>query len=566
MNLGHFFSKIMVVTLSLVFLASCAEDDDTLPAAGSGGDRLFVDQGGELYLTVDDITVVEGTGDAVQVQIAIIASEELTDTVSIHFRSIGGTATEGDDYNYFDLDVELLAGQTEFSIEFSVLADAIDEPDEIVEIAMTGEDVFFTNSSVYITIVDDDEPPTIEFQRNEQVVFEGVDNVVAQLTLSNPSAFDARFSLAVSGTASIGSDYQVPQGEVFWIPAGDVTLDIPVAIINDNIPEGGETIIFTVNALENSRIGVVRSHTIVISGNTSLNDTGYITFSNSAQADLLSEPTSHPGQDAGIGLDPIALQSENGDVDGDAGFSFTKLDYAGNSLPVSSSNWSCVRDNNTGLVWEAKDNVNFITRYIKEKYFWVTEDGYYRASNFAYVWNETDTRKSGGAVGLTPRILDTVHPANLYCAYRPLQTEDGVIVRDIDWELRCNTDIFIKEVNLTGLCGYSDWELPTVDQLRGIVDYSKPEAWFVFPADEIQEEEEGEEEADNVLENVRDIYYGLSKLDVDFFPNDMGWSYLTNSPDADNTVSVWCVNTGNGFVRLCNKASYNYVRLVRSGE
>ena len=95
--------------------------------------------------------------------------------------------------------------------------------------------------------------------------------------------------------------------------------------------------------------------------------------------------------------------------------------------------------------------------------------------------------------------------------------------------------MFILEVDHHGLCGYSDWELPTAEQLRGIVNY-------------------------------KDKLPNTSRLDPNYFPHDMAAPYLTGSPDADNVASTWCVDTGTGFVKLCNKGGHNFVRLVRSGE
>ncbi len=33
---------------------------------------------------------------------------------------------------------------------------------------------------------------------------------------------------------------------------------------------------------------------------------------------------------------------------------YTKLDAAGNDLPTGATEWTCVRDNDTGLIWEVK--------------------------------------------------------------------------------------------------------------------------------------------------------------------------------------------------------------------
>ncbi|HSI59695.1 MAG TPA: DUF1566 domain-containing protein [Ideonella sp.] len=44
------------------------------------------------------------------------------------------------------------------------------------------------------------------------------------------------------------------------------------------------------------------------------------------------------------------------DKNGYAGFSFTKLDADGNKLNSGASQWACIKDNITGLIWENKTN------------------------------------------------------------------------------------------------------------------------------------------------------------------------------------------------------------------
>ena len=56
------------------------------------------------------------------------------------------------------------------------------------------------------------------------------------------------------------------------------------------------------------------------------------------------------GQDAAFGWDA----RQPGDADGRAGLRLEKLDAAGQPLPANASEWSCVRDRRTGLVWEQK--------------------------------------------------------------------------------------------------------------------------------------------------------------------------------------------------------------------
>lgn len=58
----------------------------------------------------------------------------------------------------------------------------------------------------------------------------------------------------------------------------------------------------------------------------------------------------HAGQDGMTGRDADRAD----DADGAIGFSFLKLDAAGKALPASATQWACVKDQVTGLVWENK--------------------------------------------------------------------------------------------------------------------------------------------------------------------------------------------------------------------
>ncbi len=118
--------------------------------------------------------------------------------------------------------------------------------------------------------------------------------------------------------------------------------------------------------------------------------------------------------------------THNDDSDGHAGFSFTKLSAAGAPLAASAANWSCVKDNVTGLIWEVK-----------------TTDGGMHDSSNTYTWYNPYINTNGGDAG----------------------TESGAD----------DTDSFVKAVNAASLCGASDWRMPTIDELVSIVDYSASE-------------------------------------------------------------------------------------------
>lgn len=99
------------------------------------------------------------------------------------------------------------------------------------------------------------------------------------------------------------------------------------------------------------------------------------------------------------------------DSDGSLGFSYTKVGASGELLSAGAGAWSCVVDNVTGLMWEVK-----------------TTDG--------------------SARDVSRRWVNTGMGAD-------------------------DASVFIAQVNAAGLCGATDWRLPNVVELQGLVDYSK---------------------------------------------------------------------------------------------
>ncbi|WP_162925915.1 Ig-like domain-containing protein [Isoalcanivorax indicus] len=143
---------------------------------------------------------------------------------------------------------------------------------------------------------------------------------------------------------------------------------------------------------------------------------------------------SFPGQDGMQGRDADPTLVKLGD--GDAGFDFTKLDSSGEPLDASATEWGCVRDNVTGLIWEVKvDDVEHL-RHRAHTYRWYNPDGTSNGSNV-------------GGEGNGDSCNHTLE--------------------------KCNTLALVEAVNsLSGedrLCGATDWRLPTVGELHSIVHF-----------------------------------------------------------------------------------------------
>lgn len=228
-----------------------------------------------------------------------------------------------------------------------------------------------------------------------------------------------------------------------------------------------------------------------------LNDTG-ITWSGHASSDGSNASTcdaSHPaGQDCHYGRDAAAaagqLVKKGG---GSAGFDFTKISNSGAELPASAAlgsganDWACTQDNVTGLIWEVK-----------------TTSGL-RSQDHTYTW--FNTLSPDGNPG----------------------TESGGTCATAG---RCDTEKYVADVNAAGLCGASDWRMPTRRELGDIVDHGRSS-----PA-----------------------------IDPTYFPNTPSSSVWSGSPYAGDLNLAWGVYFVDGMVVPGYRSGNHHVRLVRGGQ
>jgi len=314
--------------------------------------------------------------------------------------------------------------------------------------------------------LDDVLPPSndvveLNFSQTQFTTLEGDDNTRTLsfiVTLSALANGNVSFNYSTSGiTASSGSDYIGAETSAI-IPAGLTSLALSITVNGDTQPEPDET--FTLdfyNVSSNATAGVDSAIGVIISDDFPgrLNDTGvtlcadYAFFGNSplhnndldcsvtgsskTQEGLDSNEDLVPaGQDAHFGRDA----STNDDSDGAAGFSFTKLDAAGQPLADQTQDyatqpWACVKDNYTGLTWEVK-----------------TTSGLQDATSI-YSWYNSTGINDAGFAGL----------------------ENGGTCTNGSG---CDTEKYVNDINALssgqGICGLNNWRLPTTTELLSIVN------------------------------------------------------------------------------------------------
>jgi hypothetical protein len=194
-----------------------------------------------------------------------------------------------------------------------------------------------------------------------------------------------------------------------------------------------------------------------------------------------------PGQDAEFGRDALAASGtllKRGA--GPAGFDYNKLDDGGRVLPDDAEAWSCVVDNVTGLIWEVK----------------VDDPASPRHFAHTYSWRQTDSAINGGWAG---------------------EGDGGQCIGSL-----CDTSALLDVINLQGLCGASDWRIPTREELATLIH-----SGATLPA-----------------------------MAADYFPL-AGGQVWTWTAAASNTSLAWRVDMETGAVELEGKGSALRVRLVR---
>lgn len=194
--------------------------------------------------------------------------------------------------------------------------------------------------------------------------------------------------------------------------------------------------------------------------------------------------------------------THNDDSDGRAGFSFKKFDANGVDVGNNASEWQCVQDSVTGLMWEIKTGGNGV----------IGDEGTNDADD-RFSWYNSDPASNGGGSGFMNNQGEVC--AN-YDANNP--------------ETFCNTQAFVARMNKVAWCGFADWRMPTRKELLSIVDYGN----------------------------------GRPMVDEDYFP-EVGQFIWTNTPLALGSVSAWGVNFNYGNSFSIDKRNARQVRLVRGG-
>jgi len=196
----------------------------------------IVDDDPAPAISVADNASVESAGNAV---ISATLSHPSSKNVSVSWRAVAGSATDGADFTSAQGVLNFAPGDLSKDITISLLDDSSDEDNETVVVSLLSP-VFATldNASAVLTISDDDPEPSLSAA---DVTTADENNASLVISLSAPSSRTVAVLATSAGISATESfDYNAFSTTV-QIPPGETSATLNIPLNNDTLDEDAET-------------------------------------------------------------------------------------------------------------------------------------------------------------------------------------------------------------------------------------------------------------------------------------------------------------------------------------
>ena len=222
------------------------EDDETViitlsnPTSGTLVDTQAVltitDDDNPPQLSILDNSTSESAG---SFTLAATLDTPSSKQVSVGWRAIGNTATDGADFTASSGTLTFAPNSVSENITISLIGDSLDEDDETVTISLyNAVNASIDNDTAILTLSDDDNPPSISIA-DLTTTDENTANVI--LSLSAPSAKSVVVAASTNPvTASDPADYTATSTNITFNP-GSTQETLSIALVNDSLDEVDET-------------------------------------------------------------------------------------------------------------------------------------------------------------------------------------------------------------------------------------------------------------------------------------------------------------------------------------
>ncbi|MGB0818564.1 MAG: Calx-beta domain-containing protein, partial [Candidatus Puniceispirillaceae bacterium] len=246
-----------------------SEDNETIIISLSNPINASLDNSTAFLIIEDDdpapnIFIDDATANEDVANVTVRLNAPAGKSISVTASTVGGTATENTDYNYFSDNVTFAPGENTKTLNIPIHNDTLYENDEQFQVLLSNPSFgTISDNSSLVTIISDDPKPTVSIASSS--ASEASDNQTATITLSTASGLDTTVNYATSnGTAIAGSDYVAVSDNVTFA-AGETSKTVYVSIIPDNTSEENENYTIALTSSDNnSDIGTNASATMLI--------------------------------------------------------------------------------------------------------------------------------------------------------------------------------------------------------------------------------------------------------------------------------------------------------------
>jgi hypothetical protein len=230
-------------------------------------------------LSIGDVSMMEADS-AMLFPVNLSAPSGLD--IQVTYATSNGTdpasAIAGDDYQPANGTLNIHAGTSTAFVSVDILDDPLYEYNETFLVTLSGPvNATLGDPEAVGTILNNDAPPQIEFEKDEYTIGEADATVTLTVTLSGLTELGATVQYeTMDGSppagASAGEDYVQDSGTLTFLP-GESSKTIVIAILNDDLPEVTETFVVTLSGATASSLGSASSASVRI-----VDDEAYRTY------------------------------------------------------------------------------------------------------------------------------------------------------------------------------------------------------------------------------------------------------------------------------------------------
>ncbi|MCB0163799.1 MAG: right-handed parallel beta-helix repeat-containing protein [Anaerolineae bacterium] len=234
---------------------------------------------GDTPPTVDfetaDFSVDENAGPATIV-VTLSTASELSATVV--YSTSDGTASSASDYTMVTGTLIFNPGEISTTFTIPITDDALYEDDETVLLSLSSPvNAVMGSGSATLTIIDDELPPVVEFDREFYTVEEDVGSAVITVSLSSAAGTDVSVDYqSTDDTALAVSDYTAVSNTLTF-SAGTTVLTFTVPITDDALFEDDEQLLLDLSNEISATLGVISQTTLIIRDNDTVPEFAFST-------------------------------------------------------------------------------------------------------------------------------------------------------------------------------------------------------------------------------------------------------------------------------------------------